>query len=107
VRARSEIEEPGPGELHRVGVAGAVAAGLYPDLHAASAAMGRVRAEPVVPDPAAAAAYKELFAVYTELHDHFGRGGSDALHRLRALRNGARGPQPAGTTPSDPGKERR
>ncbi|MFL1428084.1 MULTISPECIES: ribulokinase [unclassified Nocardiopsis] len=87
-------------------VHGAVAAGLYPDLHAASTAMGRVRPDPVVPDPAAAAAYKELFAVYTELHDHFGRGGSDALHRLRALRNGARGPRSAGTAPSGSGEER-
>ncbi len=74
---------------------GAVAAGLYPDLHTASAAMARVRPDPVQPDPAATASYEELFAVYTELHDHFGRGGSDALHRLRALRNGARAAAPA------------
>ncbi len=67
----------------------AVAAGAHPDIHAASAAMGGVREETVDPDPARAAAYDGLFALYTELHDHFGRGGSRSLHRLRALRNAA------------------
>ena len=86
---------------------GAVAAGLYPDLHAAAAAMGRVRTDPVEPDPAAAAVYKELFAVYTELHDHFGRGGSDALHRLRALRNSARAADAPGTALPDEEREQR
>ncbi|WP_285731093.1 ribulokinase [Nocardiopsis sp. ATB16-24] len=65
----------------------AVAAGAYPDIHAASEAMGRVREEAVVPDPARAVVYDELYSVYSELHDHFGRGGSRSLHRLRALRN--------------------
>ncbi|MFD6950603.1 ribulokinase [Nocardiopsis sp. TSRI0078] len=65
----------------------AVAAGAHPDIHAASAAMGRVREGTVDPDPARTAAYDELYEVYTELHDHFGRGGSRSLHRLRALRN--------------------
>ncbi len=67
----------------------AVAAGAHPDIHAASAAMGRVREETVTPDPARTAAYDELYALYRELHDHFGRGGSRSLHRLRALRNAA------------------
>ena len=67
----------------------AVAAGAHPDVHAASAAMGRVRPDTVAPDPHRAAAYDALFEVYTELHDHFGRGGTDSLHRLRALRQDA------------------
>ncbi|WP_017573993.1 ribulokinase [Nocardiopsis halotolerans] len=67
----------------------AVAAGAHPDIHTASAAMGRVRDATVDPDPARAAAYDDLFDVYTELHDHFGRGGSGSLHRLRAIRNSA------------------
>ncbi len=67
----------------------AVAAGAHPDVHAASAAMGRVRPDTVDPDPRRAAAYDALFKVYTELHDHFGRGGTDSLHRLRALRQDA------------------
>ncbi|MDT0329356.1 ribulokinase [Nocardiopsis lambiniae] len=67
----------------------AVAAGVHPDVHAASAAMGRVRDTTVDPDPSTTAAYDALFAIYTELHDHFGRGGTDGLRRLRALRNDA------------------
>ncbi|MGI5118417.1 ribulokinase [Marinactinospora thermotolerans] len=65
----------------------AVAAGAYPDIHAASAAMGRVREAAVLPDPERADAYDELYAIYTDLHDHFGRGGDGALHRLRRIRN--------------------
>ncbi|GAA3749657.1 ribulokinase [Salinactinospora qingdaonensis] len=65
----------------------AVAAGAYPDIHAASAAMGKVERDVFRPDHARADAYDDLYAVYTDLHDHFGRGGSDALHRLRRIRN--------------------
>ncbi|MBY8881307.1 ribulokinase [Actinacidiphila acidipaludis] len=64
----------------------AVAAGVHPDIRAASAAMGRLQRHAFTPDPARAAAYEPLFAEYRALHDHFGRGGSDVMHRLRALR---------------------
>ncbi|GIF78377.1 ribulokinase [Asanoa siamensis] len=67
----------------------AVAAGAYPDVHAAAAAMGKVRRAVYVPDEERAAAYDALFAEYTLLHDHFGRGGNDVLHRLRDIRRTA------------------
>ena len=67
----------------------AVAAGAYPDVHAASAAMGKVQRAVYQPDPARAAAYDELYAEYRELHDHFGRGGSKVMHRLRRIRREA------------------
>ncbi|RCV52747.1 ribulokinase, partial [Marinitenerispora sediminis] len=67
----------------------AVAAGAHPDIRTASAAMGNVRRDVYRPDPGRADRYDELFAVYTDLHDHLGRGGSDALHRLRRIRNAA------------------
>jgi L-ribulokinase len=63
----------------------AVAAGAYPDIQAASEAMGKVERAAYVPDEARADAYDELYAIYAELHDHFGRGGSDALHRLHKI----------------------
>lgn len=67
----------------------AVAAGEYPDVRAAAAAMGRVVRTSYAPEQTRAAAYDELYREYRELHDHFGRdrldGGSDALHRLRDL----------------------
>ena len=38
------------------------------------------------PIPANAAAYDELYAEYRTLHDYFGRGGNDVMHRLKARR---------------------
>ena len=52
----------------------------------AAEAMGRVEADVYRPDAATADVYDRLYAEYTTLHDHFGRGGNDVLHRLRALR---------------------
>ncbi|WP_084703854.1 ribulokinase [Phaeacidiphilus oryzae] len=69
----------------------AVAAGVYPDIRAASAAMGSVQRDVYTPDPERADAYDALYREYRELHDHFGRGASDAMHRLRDLRARARG----------------
>ncbi|MGH8869762.1 MAG: ribulokinase [Actinomycetes bacterium] len=67
----------------------AVAGGAYPDVRAAAAVMGKVHRAVYEPDEHRAGAYDALYAEYTALHDHFGRGGSDALHRLRRLRNEA------------------
>ena len=67
----------------------AVAAGTYPDVRAASAAMGARSGVTYQPDPAAADAYDRLYAEYERLHDYFGRGGNDVMHRLRALRKEA------------------
>ncbi len=64
----------------------AVAAGAYPDVPAAAAAMGRVVRDVYRPDPTAQPVYDRLYAAYLRLHDHFGRGGDDVLHELRTLR---------------------
>jgi L-ribulokinase len=45
--------------------------------------MGGVTRDAFVPDDRRADVYDELFAHYTRLHDHFGRGGDDVMHRLR------------------------
>jgi L-ribulokinase len=65
---------------------GAVAAGAYPDIRAASTAMGAGTRAVYRPDPEAAAAYDELYAEYRALHDWFGRGGTEVMHRLKARR---------------------
>jgi L-ribulokinase len=62
----------------------AVAAGVHPDIRAAAAAMGRVRRDAFVPDPARAAAYDDLYVHYSDLHDRFGSNG--LMHSLRRLR---------------------
>ena len=64
----------------------AVAAGAYPDIRAAAASMGKVNRDVYTPDAERADAYDALYAEYTALHDYFGRGINDVLHRLRRLR---------------------
>jgi L-ribulokinase len=61
----------------------AVAAGAHPDIRAAAEAMGKVRRDAYVPDERRADAYDVLYERYLRLHDHFGRGGDDVMHRLR------------------------
>jgi L-ribulokinase len=64
----------------------AVAAGAYPDVRAAAQVMGRRTAAAYLPNEDDALVYDELFAEYTLLHDYFGRGGNDVMHRLKELR---------------------
>jgi L-ribulokinase len=65
----------------------AVAAGVHPDIRAAAAAMASIRRDAFVPDEARAAAYDELYAHYSALHDEFGRNG--VMHSLRRMRSAA------------------
>ncbi|SDG60078.1 L-ribulokinase [Lentzea fradiae] len=67
----------------------AVAAGSYPDIRAAAAAMGSVRHNAFTPIPENVEAYERLFLEYQELHDYFGRGANDVMHRLRGYRRDA------------------
>lgn len=67
----------------------AVAAGAYPDVRAAAAAMGRAERAAYSPDPARAEAYDALYAEYLTLHDYFGRGSNEVMHRLREVRRRA------------------
>ena len=64
----------------------AVAAGAYPDVPAAAAAMGRKLPGAYLPDPESAQVYDELYAEYVTLHDYFGRGANEVLHRLHNIR---------------------
>jgi L-ribulokinase len=64
---------------------GASAAGLFPSLYDAAAVMGRVREDAYTPDSAARAAYDRLYREYEILHDYFGRGANEVMHRLREI----------------------
>ncbi|MCP2327344.1 L-ribulokinase [Hamadaea flava] len=70
----------------------AVAAGAYPDVVAAAAAMGGVETAAYEPDHANSDVYDQLFAEYRLLHDTF--AGRGLLHRLREIRNTALTPAP-------------
>ena len=67
----------------------AVAAGAYSDVHAAGEVMGRLNENAFTPDEQRADAYDALFAEYTLLHDYFGRGENNVMHRLKALKRDA------------------
>ncbi|MBR4017134.1 MAG: ribulokinase [Oscillospiraceae bacterium] len=60
----------------------AVAAGVYPDFAAAAEAMGTPVSKYYHPNPENHAAYQKLYEEYVRLHDYFGRGGNDVMHRL-------------------------
>jgi L-ribulokinase len=78
----------------------AVAAGAYPDVPAAAAAMGGKRESAYAPGPASADVYDDLYAEYVRLHDYFGRGANPVMHRLRAIRDRALAKEPP--APSEP-----
>ena len=67
----------------------AVAAGAYPDVRAAGAAMGKLNRAVYTPNEHDADAYDAIYAEYTLLHDYFGQGGNDVMHRLKAMRREA------------------
>jgi L-ribulokinase len=67
----------------------AVAAGAYPDVTAASEAMGRLDRDVYRPDPVRADAYDALYVEYRTLHDYFGRGTNDVMRRLKQRRRAA------------------
>ena len=78
----------------------AVAAGAYPDVLAAGTAMGKVNRAVYTPNADAADAYDRLFAEYSILHDYFGRGKNDVMHRLAAMRR--RGFDSVAERPTEP-----
>jgi L-ribulokinase len=85
----------------------AVAAGAYPDIEAASAAMGSVNRAAYRPIPDNVEAYDQLYAEYLTLHDYFGRGANDVMHRLKARRRAvARGVGGDAAPDGDDGFER-
>ncbi|MFE2754559.1 ribulokinase [Actinosynnema sp. NPDC059335] len=69
----------------------AVAAKAYEDIRAAADAMGSIKRGAYLPIPDNVEAYERMFVEYQELHDYFGRGVNDVMHRLKARRRAAKG----------------
>ena len=67
----------------------AVAAGAYADVRAAGQAMGKLNKNVYTPNEQSAAAYDLLFEEYALLHDYFGRGANEVMHRLKSLKRAA------------------
>jgi L-ribulokinase len=83
-RRHIHVIDSGQGPALGSAMHAAVAAGVHADIRAAAGAMGKVRRDAFVPDPARAAAYDDLYAHYSTLHDQFGSDG--VMHSLRRLR---------------------
>lgn len=64
----------------------AVAAGIYPNIEAAAAKMGKLKDETVNPMQEHVAVYDQLYADYKALYDYFGRGANDVMKRLKKIR---------------------
>jgi L-ribulokinase len=60
--------------------------------------MGRCNKAVYLPIAANVSAYDELFADYTQLHDYFGRGGTDIMHRLKARKRDVAARRPPAPT---------
>ncbi|NUT46437.1 MAG: ribulokinase [Saccharothrix sp.] len=69
----------------------AVAAEAYADIHEAAKAMGSIKRNAYLPIPENVEAYERMFVEYQELHDYFGRGANEVMHRLKARRRAAKG----------------
>jgi L-ribulokinase len=52
--------------------------------------MGSEPGDVYTPIPENVAAYEELFQEYRALHDYFGRGTNDVMHRLKAIQRKAK-----------------
>ena len=63
--------------------------------------MGAKTVGAFVPDSDRADAYDALYAEYVRLHDYFGRGGNDVMHRLGEIKRAATTTMSAGASASD------
>jgi L-ribulokinase len=66
-------------------VAAGAAGGGYDSIEEASRRMAHLGQERYVPDAGSHRVYNRLHEEYVRLHDLFGRGGDDAMKRLRAI----------------------
>ncbi len=82
LRIAGSSQSPALGSAIFASVAAGGESGGYATLTEAAEAMGKLSDRVYAPDPAAHAAYDELYAEYVLLHDYFGRGGNDIMKRL-------------------------
>lgn len=78
-------EAPALGSAIFGAVAAGSARGGYDDIVTASNEMGALDEKIYEPVAENAGIYDELYAEYLKLHDWFGRGGNDVMHRLKEI----------------------
>jgi L-ribulokinase len=88
------VSVPGSGEVPARGAAlfGAVAAGAFSGIDAATAAARPAAARSFTPDPSAVAVYAEVYGIYRELYELFGERQAGLMHRLKRIATERRHP---------------
>ena len=86
IRVARSAQTPALGAALLGAVAAGKAAGGYDSIPEAAREMGGVQEEAYRPDSSAHAVYMQLYREYRELHDFFGRGGSDLMKRLKKIK---------------------
>lgn len=66
-------------------VAAGVGAGGYASIYEAARAMGNAKGRKYEPIPENVEAYRRLYKEYKTLHDYFGAGGNEVMHRLKSM----------------------
>jgi L-ribulokinase len=95
IRVSASQQTPALGSAMFGAVAAGQAAGGFESIYAAAQRMARLKDEAYTPIPEHRQIYDRLFAEYLTLHDYFGRGGSDVMKRLKAIRAEVLGPAEA------------
>jgi L-ribulokinase len=87
VDVAASTQAPALGAAMHGAVAAGARAGGFETIADAVPAMVQPHARTYRPDAGTRPIYDELYAEYRTLHDYFGRGTNDVLHRLRGLRD--------------------
>jgi len=90
IRIARSKQTPALGSAMFGAVAAGRARGGYDTIQEAAQEMGGTLDMVYEPIAEHSAVYEKLYAEYEALHDLFGRGGSDVMKRLKAIRNRAR-----------------
>ncbi|AEI40058.1 ribulokinase [Paenibacillus mucilaginosus] len=86
IKIAASTQTPALGAAMFGAVAAGSAQGGYDSIVEAAGKMARVREETFQPIPENVAVYEKLYEEYSRLHDYFGRGGSDVMKRLKAIK---------------------
>ncbi len=86
LRIGASAQTPALGAAMFAAVAAGSERGGYDSIEDAAKEMGKVKEHFFRPIPENVAAYDKLYAEYKLLHDYFGRGGNDAMKRLKKIK---------------------
>lgn len=89
IRISGSAQAPALGSAMFGAVAAGKARGGFDTIVEAAEKLGKVKDIVYKPIPENVAAYNKLYEEYKQLHDYFGRGGSDVMKRLKKIKEEA------------------